>query len=437
MTIEEIAKQITKTDLQLLLKLYKLRCLTLSQSWRVTYKSSGMTFKTFFKNKIRKFCSEYKIITIQNNNNSEFCIQLTKKGIEVMRKKLKIPKKIYNKELNLYSDPLLSIKDVRIMSRLFPHQTALNEFVINFEELYPKLKYPQSFRYFDEKYVSQYSFIRPDGLIRIGNLDLFLEQDMGTESRKQLNDKWNKYRRFLNIRNSSQKIVVLFIVTCDKEEQRKQLIRTTASQVFTKMLDDNFDVYIGNRTETLLTVFKKILPIHFKRYSVKTSVVLPLKKHGYSISNARSLNVIFGGSAYGYYARIIRDKGVLISNGTAQEWLVDEYSYHPMSVLSKIDYATRTSADFKIRYKRGIKYLVICSSFEDIFEDLKAACSFPLKNVCFTTPERLNTMDIHKALCTIQEDGTVEHFISTAFRGVQFEYKINEKTAEENPPEHI
>lgn len=418
--------QLSKADIQLFLRLYRHRCLTLAQAWRISYKPLNYTFRKFFQEIIRKYASELHYITIQNYGDSDYSIQLTRAGLEAMRTALKIPKKVKNPETNIIKDPLLPIADVRIMPRLIPHQTSLNEFVLNFEEVYNRNNFPEKYRYFDEKYVSQYDLIRPDGLIRIGNLDLFLEQDMGTESRSQLSEKWNRYRRWLNVKKGHQRVVVLFIVKCEKENERKQLIRTTSSQVFTRLLDDNFDIYVGNIGEIMNTTFRKILPLYFSSYSVKETVIKPLRKHGFSISNARSLNVLFGGSAYGYYARKLSGEGVKIENGTAQEWLVDEYWNRPMSVLSKIDFAARTSSDFQLRYKRGIKYLVICKDLKEMYADLKAACTFPLKSVCFTTPARLYAMPLYEAICTISENGDVEHFLTTGFASKSFEYNIEE-----------
>ena len=418
--------QLSKADIQLFLRLYRHRCLTLAQAWKISYKPLGYTFRDFFQKVIRKFSMELHYITIQNYGNSDYSIQLTRAGLEAMRTALRIPKKVKDPETSIVKDPLLPIADVRIMPRLIPHQTSLNEFVLNFEDVYNRNNFPEKYRYFDEKYVSQYDLIRPDGLIRIGSLDLFLEQDMGTESRAQLSEKWNRYRRWLNIKKGHQRVVVLFIVKCEKENDRKQLIRTTASQVFTRLLDDNFDIYIGNIGEIMNAVFRKVLPLYFNTYSVKETVIKPLRKHGYSISNARSLNVIFGGSAYGFYARKLSGDGVKIENGVAQEWLVDEYWNSPMSVLSKIDFAARTSSDFQLKYKRGIRYLVICNDLKEIYKDMKAACTFPLKSVCFTTPARLYAMPLYEAICTISETGDVEHFLTTGFASKSFEYNIVE-----------
>jgi hypothetical protein len=416
----------SRTDLLLMKTVYRMRCLTVSQAWRCSYKKV-MSFEDFFRQKLLPMYSRYHVITIENFNNSEYVIFLTDLGVDILRRGMGLPPVIVNQATGHHTRPLLSAGEIKLHPRLIEHQSALNDFVLAFRDNYKLSKYPEKLQYFDEKYVSQYTFIRPDGMIRLGVLDLFLEQDMATENRKQLEEKWNKYRRFLTANRSEyehRKIIVLFIVKCDVEqlEARKELIRHTASTVFVEMLSDNFDVYVGTKQEILMACFQKILPIHFGNYDAAPNLLDPLKRQGFTISSGKKLNVVVGGSMCGYYIRRLTKDGKIVQiDGTAQEFMCDEYFHSPMSVLSKADYARRTSSDFRIKFRRDINYLIVTDNAYQTWRDLKSACTFPLRNVLLTTPARLRTLPINEAIFTLDAAGSVNHFVSEAFQYTNYE----------------
>lgn len=76
-----------------------------------------------------------------------------------------------------------------MLPRLINHQLELNQFVIEFNAKHSADPNLMPHKYYNEKFVSKYKFIRPDGMISIGDIDFFLEMDMGTENKKQLIDK--------------------------------------------------------------------------------------------------------------------------------------------------------------------------------------------------------------------------------------------------------
>ena len=100
-----------------------------------------------------------------------------------MQKALNLPSEVYNIDTGKNEKTILKVKDIEVEDKFASHQIALNDFVLEFKKKAGKINY------FDEKFMSGLINIRPDGMIRLENADLFLEQDMGTESAKQLRDK--------------------------------------------------------------------------------------------------------------------------------------------------------------------------------------------------------------------------------------------------------
>lgn len=431
MTKEMIIKNLNKLDFLALRMIYEMRCLSVKQIWEHFYKKHNISYEDFYNARIIPL-SNLKVIDIKTSNSGIYVVFLTTLGVEMVKNYFSLPSEIYDDGLKKNVSGIQSAETLDMNQRLIDHQIALNEYVLKFKYL-SKRQYPnESFKYFDEKFTSRYSIIRPDGIITVGNLDLFLEMDMGTESKKQLDDKWNKYRRFLNnnlAEFNGRKIIVLFIVKCEKIEARKNLVRSSAEEVFTSLLKDNFEVYIGSEQELLNTVFKKILPIYYSDYTFENLLMKKLlkEKHGFSAVRGNKLKVNLQGSSYGYYIRKLdKDRHIIRQDNTIQEFLVDEYIYSPLSVIGKIYFAERTSTQFNLIYKRKINYLVVVSDIKTLYEHLKCLKMFNTTMVFFTTPERLKTMDFNEAIFRIDKTGNIFHCNDYSYKTMVFEKNILE-----------
>lgn len=430
MDISKIVQKLNRLDLLMLRTVYEMRCLSAKQAWQYFYKRHNITFDVFYNARVIPL-SNLKVLEIKTSNSGVLTLFLTGEGIEIVRSYFRLPSEIYDKGLRKTVSNKQTAATLDLNPRLIDHQVNLNEFVLKFKQLAKNLYPNERFNYYDEKFTSRYSIVRPDGLLSIGNLDLFLEMDMGTESKKQLDDKWNKYRRFLNNNEfelSERKLIVLFIVNCDKIESRKNLIRSSAEEVFTSLLKDNFEIYIGKETELLNAVFKKILPIYFSNYKFESILMKNLfkEKHGFSVVRGNKLKINLQGSSYGYYVRRLDENRQIISkSGVAQEFLVDEYIYSPMSVIGKIYFAERTSAQFNLVYKRKINYLVVVSDEQTLFEHLKCLNLFHANNVFFTTPKRLGERPFHEALFKLDSNGNLFKCTDETYQKLELETTLN------------
>lgn len=413
-----LANRLKKVDYIFLKNLYYFRCLTIHQSWDLCYRLVGIDIKTFIKKRVVPF-TRLELITIEHNGK-DYALQIKNKGIEILQSTGSLNNDFFDLETKKIRTGALKESAIRLQPRLMNHQIHLNQFVIDFNKLYRRQKeyFVENYVYFDEKFMSKYTFIRPDGMISLNKLDLFLEMDMGTESKKQLVDKWTNYRMAINsneIRKDDTKIIVLFILDCPKSklQTRKNIIRYTIDQTLIDDYIDKFDIFIGTKDELLEALFQKILPIYFNSYFFDSSVMNQLiaRKHGFVAGEGSKLKKVFYNASYAYYIRMINEKNrIRILDKKIQEYLFDEYLYSPMAVLNKIVYHDKHSTLFNIYYKRKIGYIVLVESEQEMFNDLRVINQINPAGVYFTTIKRLATMEFYEALYQYSEQGDLYHF---------------------------
>lgn len=399
--------KITIEDINFLNSLYKMRCLSFDEIHSFFY-----TQNTWYKEKIipliqNKLCTFHYV-------GCQYALMITQKGIDLVKRYSNLPAETYNINTKKIEKCFLKERDVIVEEKFANHQIALNEFVLEFK------KQKGDIEYYDEKFLSNsgLSNIRPDGMIRLeNNIDLFLEQDMGTESSKQLLEKWARYRRFLEQEyNGNRKIIVLFIIKCQKVKERDLLVRKTILESFSQLMLNSFDVYMGTKEEMLKACFDRIIPGDKTR--TQEFAVL-MKRHKLDIMDGSKLKARMGGVVYRYYFKGLDKQGRLTyycpnrrKKGRFLEFLADNYDYEPMTVLSKIRFHDKNSHNFDIAYSnkpnmRLIGYIVLTRNIQSLYKDLKACDLLNINNVFFTTPERLRTMPLPKALMRFDENGNV------------------------------
>lgn len=422
----KISKKLKNRDYLLLKNLYYYRCLSLVQAWDLCYRDAGVDLKTFIQKRVGPF-AKLNLIKLSHSGKS-YVLSITDDGISILADKISLNNDYFDIKTKKMRSGILKESAIRLLPRLMEHQIALNQFVVDFSrKLRKKEKFKNlEFQYFDEKFMSKYSYIRPDGMLSFpkNKLDLFLEMDMGTESQKQLIDKWAKYRLSLSsdaMRSRDSKIIVLFILDNlppDKIETRKNIVRYTIDQTLTDDYIDKFDIYIGTRNELMNSIFEKILPIELDNYFLKELVVNTLlkKKHGFVAGEGSKLKKIFYDASYAFYIRKINQQNrIRIQDGKVQEFLFDDYLYEPMSVLNKIQFHRKHSSLFEVYYKRPIDYIVLVQNLEIIYRDLSVTNSLDIPGVFFTTADRLVNLPLNEALVQFDSMGAYYHFSDYSF----------------------
>jgi hypothetical protein len=430
--IRDILKSLSQRDVEALQSIYMYRCLTLNQLYQLHYSKSLLTNELVSdrtaKKKVNELLKFGLIEEVERISKVIFgepdpVYFLTPSGIEVIRYCFDLPTNIYDAKKQVVKRGYYRASELKIYPKNINHQVHLNQFIIDFT----KMNSDVSWKYYDEKYVSQFTSIRPDGMLTILDTDFFIEMDMATESKKQLLEKWENYRNFINSREyayKERKIVVLFVCeNTTRIEQRVDLVKYTIYERIVDTIDADFDIYVGSREQLLALLSEKMIPALKGRHPQLSDIREVLsEKHGFQVSNGDVLNPVFKGTEFGLYLRKVNDESnILVENNRIQEFLLDDFSYSPLSVLNKMAYLDKNNLHFKDTFNREIPYIVVGRSEEHLYRDMKLVDIIGVKNVYFTTLERLKKAPLHEALFQFDFLGNVQHFSDSGLEERVFE----------------
>lgn len=413
----DIKQNLSKTDLFFLKNIYLLRCLTIKQAYNSFYKDSISNISKFVDTKLNKLIKENLIEEVLFNRDY-IALFLTKKGVDLVKEYYNIPIEIFDKKTKKITKGYYTAAQLKMSPRLIPHQVHLNQFILDFQDIYNYKKMKFNYEYFDEKYVSKYFSIRPDGLINFLGVDLFLEMDMSSESKVQLLDKWKHYRTFLtsnNYLNNPKKIIVFFIIeNTNNLDNRKKIVKSTATQILLDLFNDNFEIVIGSKNELLLKLFNDIIPsIQQTNSKIEELKSILQINHKFNVSNAYPLKHSLNNSDYEFYVRKIdKENNIVVENGVLQEYFLDYFIPDSLSVINRIAYNSQNANVFKYHCKRDFKYIVVVEDIKKIYEELYLYDLTTEKNVYYTTIDRLKNFKFYEALIQFDSLGKAYSFIN-------------------------
>lgn len=412
-----------KHDYQILKSIYTHRCLTVNQIHQLHFKVSSPIKRT--EQRIQKLVkmNYLKAVPFKNEQIAYF---LTTNGINAIRYEFDLPTNIYDAQRKVVRRGYYRASELEIYPKLINHQIHLNQFVIDFKKLNLNVNY----KYFDEKYVSQYTGIRPDGMLSILDTDFFLEMDMGTESKKQLLEKWENYRNFLSSMEYSfreKRIVVLFIVEGTHHTQsRIDLVKYTIYERLLDVLDSEFEIYVGT-SEDLLNLLKKRLVPSLTGVDPHGELLKRVltEKHDFHVADGEHLKSAFNGTSFQYYIQKLNEQGnLLVENNRIQEFVVDDYFFEKCSVMSKIFYINKLNVFFKEKFQRTIPYLVVEKNELQLYKDCRMIELLDFSNVYFTTYQRLKELPFHEAVFQMDARGNIFHFSNSGLQERIFEQNL-------------
>lgn len=434
-----ILKSLSKRDVKALKSIYDLRCLTTNQIYELHYmksvRGSGeIVSDAYCRKKINDFLEMNLLEKIEHIDTDIYF--LTTKGINVIKYCFDLPANVYDFDKGIIRRGYYRAYELKISPKYINHQLSLNQFLIDF-----KLKnYEIYWKYYDEKYISQFKDIRPDGLLNMLDIDFFIEIDMATESKKQLCDKWENYRRFLDsieYRYIERKIVVLFVIENTANPQaRIDLVNHTLGARLMDKIDSNFEVYV-NTKENILKILEEKIKVTNKTMQNETDKIFNIMaNHGFSIALGENLKNIFNNIEYDFYCRKIdEDNHIVIENNKIQEYIVDSYKYAPFSVLKKIAFLSLSNVYFREKLNRELSYIIIGETEESLYRDLKVMDLLVVDNVYYTTLNRLKNKPFCKALFQFDFLGNVHCFKNNGLDDRIFDFNVTEILQEkENTP---
>lgn len=192
-------------------------------------------------------------------------------------------------------------------------------------------------------------------------------------------------------------------------------------------IDSNFDMYVGEPKVLAQVVFDHLLRV--EPPGVK-DLQQKLRQFGLTLLSGQGLSAFLpqGAPAYTYYARMLNGQthGVLVKDGRPQEFLVDVgVPSLPLSCLAKAVCHNGTILNLTTKIGRPVPYLIIVEDEKKLNSDLAAVEARGLKNVYYTTPQRLDaSTTLPEALFQIDQLGRIFHFSNYALKEPVYEQTL-------------
>lgn len=420
-SIEEIITHLSSADQQTLTKLYQLRCLSIQQIYQLYYQSE-VDFKAFVQQNLSELV-HLKLIKLNHYKENEFGVTLENEGVQVVRQLLHLPPNLFTKDKRMLQRGYLRASDLKVLPRFMNHQIHLNEFILQFESKFNE-KYPNyRYKYFDEKHLTHYLSIRPDGLLHLFDVDLFLEMDMGTETKKALEQKWRHYRQFITNEDFKyqERRMIIFIFCEGKVEvqSRRELILKTAFETLGDYFSNQIDMYVGSTAELTYLLFEKLIP-----HWLQTDPTLPnwqrlLKQKGFNLFRATQFNHYLNKGHYQLFAQLpLKTK---TGDPLIQDFFLDDWRAQRLAICTNIAFFYQNQRNLEKVYPRPIKYLICANDEKQCQELLTILGLLNEKNVYFTTIERLTQYPLEQAIFCFDFEGNRYHFQSLTFEQKKLE----------------
>lgn len=364
-----MVKNINERQLNILTSVYSFRTLSYSQIYRFLFKNNGLAESYCDKN-IKLLVSNNLLEKVGTRKENIYYF-LTQKGINLLRR-------------NNIDAPMPSFK-LKIKENNIKHQLNLNQFVLEFTEKFPDCDY----EYFDEIFVSAiFPNVRPDGILKIGNVCYFLEMDMNTERKQSLKTKWEHYRNFLNSSTFSDRdyeIKVLFILeNVGENTKRKQNLQSYILEFLSDKIDNNFNIYIDTPSNLFEFLTKEL-----SSSSSKDIIRDYFLDFNFAMSKKNFTNEALMNFSFARYVYMIDEKRDIVKKGNIpMEYIVDDFSNNDLYTLRKLEKFPQLSSAFKLSTKRDLKYILIVKSEEEIYKTIKKH-NLMFEDVYFTTLQRL------------------------------------------------
>lgn len=411
----EKARLLAENDLAFLYDVYDFRCISTQQAFDYYYADYFYNYEAFYQNKIQAFIQADLIeVVLYKEGEAVF---LTNNAIEIVRDCFGLATNILDKDKNVIRRGYYRASELKMLPRLITHQVHLNRFVLDFRELAKGENL--NWKHYGEKNISQYFGIRPDAMLRFYELDIFLEQDMASESKVQLTDKWNHYRTYLRSRKSDgnlRKIIMLFIVdNTNNPQARKELVRYTAIESLLDQFGSKFDIYVGTRDELLDLLFTSVIPTQQAMNGLHSHYMQIMNnRYQFVVQDAQRLRPFLSNTEYTFYQYKMSEEGtLLIENGKLQEFLLDDATGAPFSMMQKIAFHKRNSSAFYRDMNRHISTIFLLDNEQQIRSHLQMANLMGTDDVYYTTLERLERLSFPEALFQFDRAGQKYHFANS------------------------
>lgn len=445
--LEQAIDKLTPEDVIALQHIYLYRTLTVTQLMTSVYKlRSSQTRK---RNAILRRLLGLGVVELEDYKENEHAVNLTTTGVNLVRQTKEIPQEIFDEKTRKIKRGYYTAGDLKMKRNLLNHQLTKNGFMLKFQRLVSTPKFKQhmkdlgvqfSYQYFDEKYLTSYVLMRPDSVLHVGDTDFFIEEDMATESAKQLRDKWHHYREFFQTTEfamKKNKIAVLFltdnIVKKPNLERRKELVRMTAMDEIGDTYKNYYNMYVGSQDE-MLQMMPWLIENAYHVNPERDHLLQSLRQKNWlitpldvtkSMSNetVKSIKKQLNHEDYwAYMAKMDKYGNLLSDNGRTCEFVLDDYTKRPLDVEHRMLMFDVDEHMFSTKFDRQLQYIVVLPNdyHEFIMHDLKQAKCVFSTNMFFTTFKLLESQPLHSALFKFDMSGKRYNFTDNSLSVRQY-----------------
>lgn len=284
---QEVLRLLNDKKMTVIRKMYQMRYLSYNQIMQITYEgqSTNVTQEKKATTRLINELIHYQCIEPIELDNDITAYSLKMRGVDALIDKGYLESEIFDLEKGEVVRGYLRPHELEMSEHMLPHQLHLNQFALDFEGNVKKLNPSLSYEYLDEKdvtktymfksdrvdpkrpYVVDYS-IKPDGLIRLDDMDIIIELDMGTETTKALEKKWSKYHNyFISTRGRERKrpLYVIFVLSETRSkskrrfDNRKKIVWNSISNSISQLSEPSFDISVGTHQEMLDYVTQRFI----------------------------------------------------------------------------------------------------------------------------------------------------------------------------------
>lgn len=389
-------------------------------------------------NKVNRFIKKAKDIKIIKESlvwtRNESAYMLEPNGVRIVQSYHSVPKALYSEEEGRVIESRINAKSLSVSDRLLPHHCETIEFLTTFlnqKSTFSSPGFAHKFYLESEMCKSNKFFmdVRPDAIISLFDSYIFIETDMSTESKKQLREKWTRYRHFLSstgYKQSGDNIFVFMTVSnTDYLKSRIETIKLTICEEILDLVDHHFDVFVGTTEELMPILFNKVIRPYIEKDESIIDIGKSFTRQGFKVDYAVKLQELFPKSSYDLYVRKLdEDFNIPQNKNNYLEFLVDDYSVYSLSCPAKIMYMDRNNIRFNKERGAKIRQIMVVSSEQEIYEELFHTKLLGREGVFFTTKNRLNNLDYPSSIFTVDNCGNVFTFKDEFLEIKEFEKTV-------------
>lgn len=233
----------------ILLHTYQYRCSTYSHLYRYCCPNHSELYE-----ELEQLIKKGWLIKDHLKKEEEELYFLTVKGVNQVKPLL---------ALNTNSNEMETHKraaDLRLKPVAYAHHVATLDFILEAHHQLNQHHIPHHLQL--DQLGTRYSPVCPDGVIQIGDMDVLIEMDMGTERLNRLNQKMAHYAKLINHRiqrgETDRRLVVLFVYyQPPKATQLRHLYTAMKDQVLGQFSTE-VDFLVGTMSDLLQQLVQEI-----------------------------------------------------------------------------------------------------------------------------------------------------------------------------------